>query len=113
MPAISPFPCVRFFKRVRMFVYGWQKYSRSWLMTIVIVGAGPTGVELSGAIADMKRFVLPKDYPELDFSTMKIYLLEGTGKTLASMSEESSRQSKQYLEKLGVTVLTNTLLKDY
>ena len=55
------------------------------LMTIVVVGAGPTGVELSGAIADMKRFVLPKDYPELDFTQMKIYLLEGTGKTLASI----------------------------
>ena len=83
------------------------------LMTIVIVGAGPTGVELSGAIADMKRFVLPKDYPELDFTQMKIYLLEGTGKTLGAMSEKSSIQSRQYLEKLGVTVLTNTLLKEY
>ena len=83
------------------------------LMTIVIVGAGPTGVELSGAIADMKRFVLPKDYPELDFTQMKIYLLEGTAKTLAAMSEKSSLQSQQYLEKLGVTVLTNTLMKEY
>ena len=83
------------------------------LMNIVIVGAGPTGVELSGAIADMKRFVLPKDYPELDFSKMKIYLLEGTGKTLAAMSERSSSQSQQYLEKLGVTVFTNTFLEDY
>lgn len=83
------------------------------LMNIVIVGAGPTGVELSGAIADMKRFVLPKDYPELDFTKMNIYLLEGTGKTLAAMSERSSSQSLQYLHKLGVTVLTNTLLKDY
>lgn len=83
------------------------------LMNIVIVGAGPTGVELSGAIADMKRFVLPKDYPELDFSNMKIYLLEGGPKTLASMSDASSSQSLKYLEKLGVTVLTDTLLKDY
>jgi NADH dehydrogenase len=83
------------------------------LMTVVVVGAGPTGVELSGAIADMKRFVLPKDYPELDFTQMKIYLLEGTGKTLATMSEKSSSQSQKYLEKLGVTVLTNTLLKEY
>ncbi len=83
------------------------------LMTIVIVGGGPTGVELSGAIADMKRFQLPKDFPELNFDNMKIYLLEGTGKTLANMSESSSSQSKKYLEKLGVTVLTNTLLKDY
>ncbi len=83
------------------------------LMTIVVVGGGPTGVELSGAIADMKRFVLPKDYPELDFTQMKIYLLEGTGKTLAAMSEKSSRDSLRYLERLGVTVMPNTLLKDY
>ncbi len=83
------------------------------LMNIVIVGGGPTGVELSGAIADMKRTVLPKDYPELDFSKMNIYLLEGTGKTLAAMSTKSSEQSQQYLERLGVTVLTNTLLKEY
>jgi NADH dehydrogenase len=83
------------------------------LMNIVVVGGGPTGVELSGAIADMRRFVLPKDYPELDFSLMQIYLLEGTGKTLGVMSEKSSEQSRQYLEKLGVKVMTNTILKDY
>ncbi len=83
------------------------------LMNIVVVGGGPTGVELSGAIADMKRFVLHKDYPELDFSKMNIYLLEGTAKTLGVMSEKSSADSKRYLEKLGVTVLTNTLLKTY
>lgn len=83
------------------------------LMNIVVVGAGPTGVELSGAIADMKRFQLPKDYPEIDFSKMKIYLLEGSSKTLGVMSEKSSSKSQQYLERLGVTVLTNTLLQDY
>ena len=82
-------------------------------MTVVIVGAGPTGVELSGAIADMKRFVLPRDYPELDFTKMKIYLLEGTGKTLANMSGKSSAESREYLDKLGVTVLTNTILQSY
>lgn len=89
-------------------VLEWQR-----LMNIVVVGAGPTGVELGGAIADMKRYVLPKDYPELDFSKMNIYLLEGTGKTLAAMSERSSARSQQYLEKLGVQVLTNTMLKEY
>jgi NADH dehydrogenase len=83
------------------------------LMTIVIVGGGPTGVELSGAIADMKRYVLPKDYPELDFSKMKVYLLEGSPRTLGTMSEKSSQQSHHYLEKLGVTVVTNTVVKDY
>lgn len=83
------------------------------LLNIVVVGGGPTGVELSGAIADMKRFVLPKDYSELDFNKMNIFLLEGTGKTLAVMSEKSSEQSRKYLERLGVTVRTNTLIKDY
>lgn len=83
------------------------------LLNIVVVGGGPTGVELSGAIADMKRFVLPKDYPELDFDRMKIYLLEGSGKTLGVMSEKSSEQSARYLQKLGVTVKTNTLIEDY
>jgi NADH dehydrogenase len=83
------------------------------LMNIVVVGGGPTGVELSGALADMKRFVLPKDYPELDFTKMNIYLLEGTGKTLGMMSVKSSEQSQQYLERLGVTVMTNTMIKDY
>ncbi len=83
------------------------------LMNIVIVGGGPTGVELSGAIADMKRFVLPKDYPELDFSKMNIYLLEGSPKTLGTMSDKSAEESKNYLERLGVTVMTNTIVKDY
>ncbi len=83
------------------------------LMNIVVVGGGPTGVEVSGALAEMKKYVLPKDYPELDFSKMNIYLLEGAGKTLSAMSEKSSVQSRKYLDKLGVTVLTNTLVKDY
>ena len=83
------------------------------LMNVVIVGGGPTGVELSGAIADMKRFVLPKDYPELDFNKMNIYLLEGSSKTLGNMSEKSSSESLKYLKRLGVTVLTNTILKDF
>ena len=83
------------------------------LMNVVVVGGGPTGVELSGAIAEMKKYVLPKDYPELDFNMMNIYLLEGTGKTLAAMSEKSSAESLNYLKRLGVTVMTNSLLQDY
>ena len=83
------------------------------LMNIVVVGGGPTGVEISGALAEMKKYVLPKDYPELDFSKMNIYLLEGTGKTLAAMSEKSSAQSKKYLEKLGVIVKTKVHVTNY
>ena len=83
------------------------------LMNIVVVGGGPTGVEVSGALAEMKRYALPRDYPELDFKKMNIYLLEGAGKTLGTMSEKSSVKSRKYLERLGVKVMTNTLVKDY
>jgi len=83
------------------------------LMNIVIVGGGPTGVELAGAFAEMRKYVLPKDYPELDFNTMNIYLLEGGPKTLGTMSEKSSEDSSRYLEKLGVTIMKNTVVKDY
>jgi len=83
------------------------------LMTVVVVGGGPTGVEMSGAIADMRRFVLPKDYPELDFSKMKIYLLEGSPRTLAAMSPKSSQDSLEYLQKLKVIVMTQTIVKNY
>ncbi|MDQ6842936.1 MAG: NAD(P)/FAD-dependent oxidoreductase [Bacteroidota bacterium] len=82
-------------------------------LTIVVVGGGPTGVEMSGAIADMRRFVLPKDYPELDFNKMQIYLIEGSPETLSTMSEKSSRESLEYLKKLGVIVKTETMVKDY
>ncbi len=83
------------------------------LMNIVVVGGGPTGVEVSGALAEMKKYILPKEYPELDFSKMNIFLLEGAGKTLAAMSEKSSVQSCKYLKQLGVQVMTDTLVKDY
>ena len=83
------------------------------LMTVVVVGGGPTGVELSGAIAELRADVLPKDFPDLDFSNMQILLLEGSGKTLSTMSEKSSTQSCEYLKKLGVNVMTNALVKDY
>ena len=83
------------------------------LLNIVVAGGGPTGVEVSGALAEMKLYVLPKDYPELDFSKMNIYLLEGGPKTLGTMSEKSSAQSRKYLERLGVKVMTDTMVKDY
>ena len=83
------------------------------LLNIVIVGGGPTGVEVAGALAEMKKYVLPKDYPELDFKQMNIYLLEGGDRTLAAMSEQSSEDSCHYLRRLGVTVLTNSVVKDY
>jgi len=83
------------------------------LLTIVVVGGGPTGVELCGALAEMRNIILPKDYPELDFSLMKIYLIEHNQHTLASMSEKSKIQSEQYLKQLGVEVITGVSVDDY
>lgn len=83
------------------------------LLNIVIVGGGPTGVEVSGALAEMKKHILPKDYPEIDFSQMNIYLVEAGQKTLATFSEESSKKSREYLEQLGVNVFTGTQVLSY
>jgi NADH dehydrogenase len=83
------------------------------LMNIVITGGGPTGVELSGALAEMRNFVLPKDYPELDFTKMTISLLEGSPRLLNGMSDYAGRQSLNYLKKLGVEVRLNCLVEDF
>lgn len=83
------------------------------LLNFVIVGGGPTGVELSGALAEMKKFVLPKDYPGMDFSKLQIWLLEGSPHTLNVMSDASKKKSQEYLEELGVKVLLNTVVQDY
>lgn len=83
------------------------------LYTVVIAGGGPTGVELSGALAEMKKNILPKDFPELDFSKMAIYLLEGSGHTLGSMSKKSQQNSEAYLNAMGVQVLTNKRVVEY
>ncbi len=83
------------------------------LLNIAVVGGGPTGVEISGALAEMKKYVLPNDYPELDFNQMHIYLLEGGAKLLGAMTEKSSAQSARYLSRLGVEVMTGALVKNY
>ncbi|MBI2722495.1 MAG: NAD(P)/FAD-dependent oxidoreductase [Bacteroidetes bacterium] len=90
-----------------------QEETKKALLNIVIVGGGPTGVEVSGALAEMKKTILPKDYPEIDFKTMNIYLVEGGSKTLAAFSEEASKKSQKYLEKLGVIVYTGTQVISY
>jgi NADH dehydrogenase len=83
------------------------------LLNVVIVGAGPTGVELAGAIAEMKKFVLPKDYPELDFSQMKVFLLEGASHVLPGYSDEASNKAEEYLKDLGVDIRLDTMVVDY
>ncbi len=82
-------------------------------LNVVVVGGGPTGVEVAGTIAEMKRFILPRDYPEMDFSSMHITLVEGSPKVLNGMSEKSSLQALEYLKKLGVEVVLNAFVQDY
>lgn len=86
---------------------------REGLMDVVVVGGGPTGVELCGTLAEMRRTVLPSDYPELDFKTMDIYLIESGGELLGPMSKQSQEHSLKYLQDLGVHVRLNTRVKDF
>jgi NADH dehydrogenase len=86
---------------------------RKGILNIVIAGGGPTGVELAGSLAEMKKNILPRDYPDMDFSELKIYLVEGMPNTLQNMSEKSREKSKQYLEEMGVVVMVNTIAEDY
>lgn len=90
-----------------------DEHEKEYLLNIVIVGAGPTGVELAGAFAEIKRNILPKDYPLIDFKDLKIILLEGSGHTLNSMSGKARSISEKYLKSLGVTVKTNVFVTDY
>jgi NADH:ubiquinone reductase (H+-translocating) len=83
------------------------------LLNIVIVGAGPTGVELAGAFAEMRNNILPKDYPGTDFSNLNIILLDGSPYTLSSMSAHSKKASMKFLKQLGVKILTNVFVTAY
>lgn len=83
------------------------------IMNIVVVGGGPTGVELSGSLAELKKNILPKDYPDMDFSRLNIYLIEAGNATLGVMSKASQEKSKQYLELMGVNIWLNAHVKDY
>lgn len=82
-------------------------------LNIVVVGGGPTGVELAGTLAEMKKKILPRDFPELDFSAMHIYLLEASPRLLNGMSEASGQTVREYLTRLGVTVMTGTAVTGY
>ncbi len=87
--------------------------ARKALLNVVVVGGGPTGVEVAGAIAEMKKFVLPKDYPDLNFDVMQITLIEGSPVLLGGMSKHASEKALFYLERLGITVHLNTRVTDF
>jgi len=86
---------------------------RKSLMNMVIVGGGPTGVELAGAMAELRNNVFPKDYPELSFKNMKVVLIEAGPKLLSSMSSEAQDHALKYLQQLGVEVFLSTKVQDY
>ncbi len=80
---------------------------------IVIVGSGPTGVELAGAFSEMKKDILPRDYPHMNFDDLQIILISSTDMPLSSMSDEAQEKSKKYLQELGVQFLSGEFVTDY
>ena len=86
---------------------------RQELLNVVIVGGGATGVEIAGALSEMKRYVIPYDYPDMDSSLMHIYLIEAGGRLLAGMSQDSSKKAYEFLESMGVDVQFGKMVTDY
>lgn len=86
---------------------------RKQLMTFAIVGGGATGIELAGALAEMRKFILPHDYPDLDIGQMRIILIDGASRLLSAFSEHSSDEVYKYLTNLGVELLLNKQVNNY
>ena len=86
---------------------------RNALMNFIIVGGGPTGVELAGALAEMKKGILPKDYPDLDIRKMQINLIQSSDCILKGMSTKASEKAEDFLINLGVNVWKNLRVLDY
>jgi NADH dehydrogenase len=83
------------------------------LMDFVIVGGGPTGVELAGAISELKNYIFPKDYPELDIHQMDIHLVEANARLLNGMSDKAGEKALEYLQQMGVNIHLNRVVKSY
>jgi len=90
-----------------------EENDKEALLNLTIVGAGPTGVELAGAFAEIKKNILPKDYPGINFAQFNINLIEGSKDTLNSMSELAKKTSRKYLQGMGVNIITETFVKNY
>lgn len=90
-----------------------DEVERKRLLNFVIAGAGPTGVELAGALAEFRKGILENDYPELDEDEMNVHLIEGQNRVLPPMSEAVSKKAQKYLEKLGVQLHLETLISDF
>lgn len=86
---------------------------RQELLNVVIVGGGATGVEIAGALSEMKRYVIPYDYPDMDSSLMHIYLIEAGDRLLAGLSQESSQKAYEFLNSMGVDIQFGKMVTDY
>jgi len=86
---------------------------RKRLLNFVVAGAGPTGVELAGALAEFRKGILENDYPELEEEEMNVHLIEGLERVLPPMSEQASAKAHKFLEKLGVQIHLETFISDY
>ena len=90
-----------------------SEQERQELLNVVIVGGRATGVEVAGALAEMKYYILPKDYPDMDSSLMQIYLIEAGNRLLAAMDPKNSSHAEQYLREMGVNVMLNKMVTGY
>ena len=86
---------------------------RQELLNVVIVGGGATGVEIAGALAEMRRYIIPYDYPDMDSSLMHIYLIEAGDRLLAGLSQESSQKAYEFLKSMGVDIQFGKMVTDY
>ena len=86
---------------------------RQELLNIVVVGGGATGVELAGVMSEMKKTILPRDYPELDASLMNVYLIQGDNRLLPAMAPDSSQKAIDFLRSMGVNVILSKFVNDY
>lgn len=91
----------------------YDESKKEELINIAIVGGGPTGVELAGALGEMKKNILPKDYPEIDFRKMQIHLFEASDRLLGTMHADNSAKVLKYIKKFDVQVWLNTMVTDY
>ncbi len=101
------------FQNLERSLVKWEGETVDEIISIAIVGGGPAGIEVAGAIAEMKKYVIPRDFPDLDVSKMEIHLYQSSPRLLKGMSEEAGEKSKQFLEEMGVKVQLNSRVTNY
>ncbi len=101
------------FKDFERSMYQMDYYNRQSFIDFVIVGGGPTGVEMAGALAEMKRYAIPRDYPELNKDEIDVYLVQSGERLLPGMSEKASDAALRFLRNMGVIVILNDRVNEY